>query len=251
MDSVTGAGDQPNHRRLPRLCHRRLATGEREASGLVLGEYRSLEYRQERTVGLDADQEFGAPHAGDGERRLHLQTTGPTAEEVSGAPEQADHAGSLSLDGLDGDLGVGVQPQHRLVEHGQVGPAPLPDAQRIASGERVVQLDGLPRGRTDEPRFDGALYGHGLGNLLGCLRVGAPSKERREYEKSTHTSEYDEIPWRCLQMTINHGAIDLGSSSASVGPGAGRPQELRAHRTLEIRVQNGGSIIGVPSACQA
>ena len=157
VNGVPGTRHDSQHRPLPRLGDRRLPAGEREISRRVLGEDSSLEYRQERPVGLDADEELRAPDPGDREGRLHLQAAGTAAEEMGGAPEQVDHPRSLFLDGLEGDLRVGIEAQHRLVEHGEVGPAALPHPDRVAGRVRVVQLDGLPGCGTRRSRLDGSL----------------------------------------------------------------------------------------------
>ena len=77
---------------------------------------------------------------------------------MGGAPEQVDHPRSLFLDGLEGDLRVGVEAQHGLVEHGEVGSAALPHPDRVAGRVRVVQLDGLPRRGTRPSCLNGSLH---------------------------------------------------------------------------------------------
>jgi len=164
LDGIARPRDHPEHRRFAGLGDRRLTTGERQASSRVLREDCPLEDCQQRPVGFDTDQELRSADAGDSERRLHFQAARAPAEEVRGASQQIHHARALVLDRFDRHLGVGVQPEHRLIEHGEVRSAAIPDPDRVAGCEGVIQLDGLPWSLPWPPRVDSTLDRHGPGD---------------------------------------------------------------------------------------
>ena len=126
LDGVPRPRHDLRHGGLVLLRDRRLAARQRKASSRVVGHDVPLEDREEGPVQLHVDEELGSSHPGDGEGRLHLQTAGATAEEVGRALKEPDHRRPLLLHGFDRDPGrTGVEPEHRLVEEGDVGPAAL------------------------------------------------------------------------------------------------------------------------------
>ena len=133
---ISGTADwtrhDPRYRGLACLGDGRLPAGQREASGRVLGHDRALEDRQQRPVRFQPDVELRASDAGHGERCLYFEAAGTAAEEVRRTSQQVHHPGALVLDRLDGHLGIGVHPEHRLVEHGDVSAASLVHTNGIA-----------------------------------------------------------------------------------------------------------------------
>ena len=144
MHGITGTRYKTQHRRSPRLGDGGLTSGEREASGRVLGHHRPLKCRQEGPVWLNADEKLGAPDTRNGKGSLHLQAAGSTAEEMCGSPEQIDHSSPFFLHGLEGDCCVGIEAENRLVEQGEVCPASVLHPNLITGAERVIECHRLP-----------------------------------------------------------------------------------------------------------
>jgi hypothetical protein len=158
LNCVAGPGDDTQDGRLAALGHGRLAARERETPARVLRHDGAFEHRQQRLARLQPDEEFRPADAGDGEWRLHLEAARASAEEMCGAPQEVHHAGALVLHRLDRELGVGVQPQHRLIEQREIRPTAGQDANGIAGGKRVVQPDRLPRRLARATRLDDTLH---------------------------------------------------------------------------------------------
>jgi hypothetical protein len=148
---------------------------------------------------------------------------------MRGAAEQIHHPGPHVLHRFDGDLRVRVQPQHRLVKHGQVGPAQRLHPDRITGGERVVQLDRLPLRLSRPLRLDGSLYRNRPGNRF-VRRLGWNSmraqQRRQEAGKHHQAKRIGASP-----LYLHHaadGELRQSWTSRACGRGSGRDL-IRSH----------------------
>ncbi len=82
LDRVARFDNGGQHRGLALFGDGRLAAGQGRLAGLVGRQHPALEDRQEGLVLLDADEKFGAAHAGHHEGRIHLQFVGLAGEEM-------------------------------------------------------------------------------------------------------------------------------------------------------------------------
>jgi hypothetical protein len=87
---------------------------------------------------LDTDEKLGAPDTCNDQGGAHLQAAGTTAEEMGGSLEQRHDPSPFFLHGFEGDRRVRIEPEHRLVQHGHVGPASFLHPQRITGTVGVI-----------------------------------------------------------------------------------------------------------------
>ncbi len=172
--------------RLAGLGLRGLAVAHHEAAARVLGRHRAFENGDQRPLRLDIDVELGAAYACHGEGRVDVEAVRPAREEMHRAAHEVDDAFALLLRRFDGDGGVRVETQHRLIEQGHVGAAALMHPDLISGAESVVQLDGLPIAGTDALRVDATLYRDCLRRRriagLGRRRL-CESRARRKHQR--------------------------------------------------------------------
>src|SRR5262249_38337472 len=112
LDGVTRTRHHTQHRRSPCFGNGRLPTDEREASSWVLRHYRSFKYRQQSSICLNIDEKLGSPDPCNDHRSLHLQTPGPTAEEMGSSAKQIDHRSPFVLHCLNSDHCVFVEAEN-------------------------------------------------------------------------------------------------------------------------------------------
>ena len=90
LDGIPGTDDHARDRCFSYPGDGRLTAGEREATSLIHGRHKPLEYRQERLIALDLDEEFRAFHGRIHKRGHHLQAPRNTAEKIGRPNEEIE-----------------------------------------------------------------------------------------------------------------------------------------------------------------